>query len=162
MNRNRNRNRHRHRLPSPSHPAYLRLVRASAWYDLVITAGFATPWTYALLHDALSSLGEATGLGTLPALDPMQTLYANLLGSVVVVWALLRITSPLPLHGLLDGLARTLFALWQSYAATHGGVDLLWIFFTAETAFGAAQLAPWLWARRTTRNSEAVAGFEPT
>ncbi|MEU6067311.1 MULTISPECIES: hypothetical protein [Streptomyces] len=151
----------RHRLLSPSHPAYLRLVRASAWYDLVITAGFATPWTYALLHDALSSLGETMGLGTLPALDPMQTLYANLLGSVVVVWALLRITGPLPLHGLLDGTARILFALWQSYAATHGAFHLLWIFFAVETAFGTAQLTPWLWARHSTPKSEAVAGFEP-
>lgn len=31
---------------------YLRTVRISAWYDLIVTAGFATPWTYALLHDA--------------------------------------------------------------------------------------------------------------
>ncbi|MFF3148331.1 hypothetical protein ACFVRU_43135, partial [Streptomyces sp. NPDC057927] len=72
---------------APERPAYLRAVRASAWYDLVVTAGFATPWTYALVHDALSSSGNALGLGTLPELDPVQTLYANLMGSVVVVWA---------------------------------------------------------------------------
>jgi hypothetical protein len=78
------------RFLAPSRPGYLRIVRASAWYDLVITAGFATPWTYGLLHDALSSLGGALGLGVLPALDPVQTLYANLMGSVVVVWAILR------------------------------------------------------------------------
>ncbi|MFJ3302704.1 hypothetical protein ACIPSA_06235 [Streptomyces sp. NPDC086549] len=155
-------NRHRLELLSPAHPAYLRVVRASAWYDLVVTAGFATPWTYALLHDALTSLGRAAGLGGLPALNPMQTLYANLMGSVVIVWALLRITRPLPLHGLLDGAARTLFALWQAYAVTHGAPDLLWIFFTVETTFGAAQLAPWLRTRRTTPTSEAVAGIEPT
>ncbi|WP_406178411.1 hypothetical protein [Streptomyces sp. NBC_00996] len=35
------------RLFTPSHPTYLRVVRASAWYDLVVTAGFAAPWTYA-------------------------------------------------------------------------------------------------------------------
>jgi hypothetical protein len=87
------------------------------WYDLVVTAGFATPWTYALLHGALSSLGGALGLGVLPARDPVQTLYANLMGSVVVVWALLRIVKPLPVHGLLDGVARTLFATWQAYGA---------------------------------------------
>jgi hypothetical protein len=57
------------RLLAPSRPAYLRVVRASAWYDLVVTAGFATPWTYALLHGALSSLGDGLGLGALPALD---------------------------------------------------------------------------------------------
>ncbi|MFG3687060.1 hypothetical protein [Micromonospora sp. NPDC047740] len=37
-------------------------IRASAWYDLVITAGFATPWTYALLHGTLSQLGSALGI----------------------------------------------------------------------------------------------------
>ncbi|WP_310714297.1 hypothetical protein [Streptomyces lydicus] len=133
---------------TPAGPGYLRVVRASAWYDLVVTAGFATPWTYALLHDALSSWGRALGLGALPPLDPMQTLYANLLGSVVVVWALLRLVGPLPVHGLFDGGARVLFALWQAYAATHGATRLLWLFFVAEAAFGVVELAPWWRSRR--------------
>ncbi|MFI9360714.1 hypothetical protein ACIG5E_06590 [Kitasatospora sp. NPDC053057] len=130
-------------LAPPRTAAYLRLVRASAWYDLVVTAGFATPWTYALLHGALSSLGTRFGLGALPALDPVQTLYANLMGSVVVVWALLRIVQPLPLHGLLDGIARTLFAAWQAYALAHGATRVLWLFFAVEVTFGAVQLLPW-------------------
>ncbi|MEU5531801.1 hypothetical protein [Streptomyces sp. NPDC020362] len=136
------------RLSAPSRHAYLHLVRASAWYDLVVTAGFATPWTYALVHDALSSVGGALGLGVLPALDPMQTLYANLMGSVVVVWALLRIVRPLPAHGLFDGVARALFATWQAYALGHGATRLLWLFFVVEVAFGLAQLWPWWLDRR--------------
>ncbi|MEU6876723.1 hypothetical protein [Streptomyces sp. NPDC046712] len=124
-------------------PGYLRLVRASAWYDLVVTAGFATPWTYALVHGALSSTGEALGMGGMPELDPMQTLYANLMGSVVVVWAVLRIVRPLPLHGLFDGVARTLFATWQAYALAHGATRLLWLFLVVEVVFGVVQLAPW-------------------
>ncbi|WP_089103606.1 hypothetical protein [Streptomyces hyaluromycini] len=140
------------RRPSaPSRPAYLQLVRASAWYDLVVTAGFATPWTYALVHDSLSSMGGALGLGVLPALDPMQTLYANLMGSVVVVWALLRIVRPLPSHGLFDGAARVLFATWQAYALGHGAPRLLWPFLAMEAAFGLAQLWPGWWTRRTGR-----------
>jgi hypothetical protein len=121
-------------------PSYLRLVRTSAWYDLVVTAGFATPWTYALLHDLLSSLGS----GELPALDPIQTLYANLMGSLVVVWSVLRIVRPLPVYGLYDGIARVLFATWQAYALGHGAFHLLWTFLAFEVAFGIAQLAPWL------------------
>lgn len=145
------------RLLAPSRPAYLQVVRASAWYDLVVTAGFATPWTYALLHGALSSLGSALGLGVLPALDPMQTLYANLMGSVVVVWALLRIVRPRPMHGLFDGVARALFATWQAYAVVHGISRLLWLFFAVEVAFGLVQLAPW-WSRRTSGKLTAPAG----
>src|SRR4051812_3416904 len=86
------------RLSAPARPAYLRVVRASAWYDLAVTAGFMTPWTYALVHEAISSLGDALGWGVLPELDPWQTLYANLMGSVVVVWATLRVVRPLPVH----------------------------------------------------------------
>lgn len=137
------------RLFAPSRPAYLRVVRASAWYDLLVTAGFATPWTYALLHGMLSSLGGALGLGVMPARDPMQTLYANLLGSVVVVWALLRIVKPLPMHGLFDGAARTLFATWQAYALAHGAPRLVWLFLVFEVAFGIVQLVPWCHNRRT-------------
>ncbi|MFJ7948719.1 hypothetical protein ACIQ6K_34555 [Streptomyces sp. NPDC096354] len=134
---------------APSRPAYLCVVRTSAWYDLVVTAGFATPWTYALVHDALSKLGDALGLGALPALDPIEILYANLMGSVVVVWALLRIVNPLPAHGLFDGVARTLFAVWQVYALAHGAPRWLWLFFVVEVAFGVVQLVPWWRARRT-------------
>ncbi|MFE9204605.1 hypothetical protein [Micromonospora sp. NPDC007230] len=143
-------------LLAPSRPAYRRLVRASAWYDLVITAGFATPWTYALLHGTLSQLGRALGLGVLPALDPMQTLYANLMGSVVVVWALLRIVQAQPVHGLLDGVARTLFAAWQTYALAHGATRLLWLFLVVEVAFGLVQLLPWWRNGRTNRWSEVT------
>ncbi|MET7913713.1 hypothetical protein ABZS98_36880 [Streptomyces avermitilis] len=140
------------RLPSPTSPAYLRVVRASAWYDLVVTVGFATPWTYALVHDALSSWGQAWGLGDLPELDPMQTLYANLMGSVVVVWAVLRIVRPLPVHGLLDGVARTLFTAWQAYALAHGAMQLLWLFLGVEVTFGVVQFVPW----RRNRGTELV------
>ncbi|WP_432027216.1 hypothetical protein [Streptomyces sp. 1222.5] len=141
---------------NPAAPAYLRLVRTSGWYDLVVTAGFATPWTYALVHRLLSTAGDAAGLGTLPALTPMQTLYANLMGSVVVVWSVLRVLRPLPEHGFLDGVARVLFSLWQAYALVHGGPAVLWPFLVVEMAFGVAQLLPWAWAARATAGRKSV------
>ncbi|MFE1750096.1 hypothetical protein [Streptomyces anandii] len=142
------------RLRTPARPDYLRVVRASAWYDLAVTAGFATPWTYALVRDALSSLGRSLGLGTLPEPDPWQTLFANLMGSVVVVWAVLRIVRPLPDHGLFDGIARTLFATWQAYALAHGAPRLLWLFFGVEVAFGVLQLVPWMRGRNADLSGE--------
>ncbi len=133
--------------PRPARPGYLRVVRASAWYDLVVTAGFATPWTYLLLHDALSALGGALGLGALPAAGTMEILYANLMGSVVVVWAVLRLVATRPVHGLFDGAARILFATWQGYAIAHAATALLWVFLVVEVGFGLVQLAPWVRAR---------------
>ncbi|MGO4760431.1 hypothetical protein AB4212_69335, partial [Streptomyces sp. 2MCAF27] len=101
------------------------------------------PWTYALVHDALNSLCDTLGLGLLPAVDPMQTLYANLMGSVVVVWALLRIVKPQPIHGLFDGVARTLFCIWFAYALAQGATRVLWVFLVVEVAWGVVQLLPW-------------------
>ena len=141
---------------SPDAPAYLRVVRTSGWYDLIVTAGFATPWTYALVHRLLSAAGDAAGLGTMPALTPMQTLYANLMGSVVVVWSVLRVVRPVPLHGLLDGVARVLFSLWMAYTLAHGGPAVLWPFLAVETSFGVAQLLPWPWAARATTGRKSV------
>lgn len=136
---------------------YLRLVRASAWYDLLVTAGFATPWSLAWLHAALSAAGASSGLGALPPLDLMQTLFANLLGSVVVVWALLRLRRPLPAHGGYDAAARALFAAWQAYALACGGPRLLWIFLVFEIAWGVAQALPWLAAGWQARDTAAPA-----
>ncbi|KOV09935.1 hypothetical protein ADK60_39610 [Streptomyces sp. XY431] len=124
-------------------PSYLNVVRASAWYDLAVTAGFATPWTYTLVHNALSALGDSLGWGVLPELDPWQTLTANLMGSVVIVWAALRILRPLRLHGLLDGIARVLFSSWMAYALAHGAPRILWLFLVVEVAWGIVQLVPW-------------------
>ncbi|WP_051742312.1 hypothetical protein [Kitasatospora sp. MBT66] len=134
---------------APARPSYLRVVRASAWYDLAVTAGFATPWTYTPVHHALSSLGDSLGWGVLPAPDTWQTLYANLMGSVVTVWAALRIVRPLPLHGLLDAVARVLFSSWMAYALAHGAPRILWPFLTLEIAWGITQLALWPRTGRT-------------
>lgn len=145
--------------PSPSQASYLRLVRASAWYDLVVTAGFATPWSYALVHSLLSSAGDALGLGVLPERDPVQTLYANLMGSVVVVWAVLRLRRTLPVHGVYDGAARVLFSAWLAYALATGAPALLWPFLAVEVTWGVIQLAPWWRLGGRDRNRTGVHRF---
>jgi len=137
--------------PATKPAPYLRLVRASAAYDLAVTAAFATPWTFTLVHAALNAASGALGLSAFPELDLMQIFYANLMGSVVVVWSLLRILRPERLHGLLDGVARVLFSTWMAYALANGGPDLLWPFLIVEAAWGVLQLAPWLGARFRTR-----------
>ncbi|MEO3867494.1 hypothetical protein ABGB18_01545 [Nonomuraea sp. B12E4] len=97
--------------------------------------------------EPLSSPAGTLGLDPMPALDLMQTLYVNLMGSVVVVWSLLRIVRPLPVHGLFDGAARVLFAMWQVYALAQGVTGVLWLFFVVEAAFSVVQLVPW-WRTR--------------
>lgn len=121
---------------------YLRLVRASALYDLLVTAPFATPWSLAWLLRQLDELGQALGLAPLAVFPPEALLLGNLLGSVVCVWAGLRLAKPSLLLGRLDAVARGLFALWQAWALHQGASPLLAVFLLVEIGFGVAQAWP--------------------
>jgi hypothetical protein len=122
---------------------YRRLVRGSAWYDLIVTAAFATPWSFAALHAVMVSVSQAFDLpGSLPPFEPVHMLMANLLGSIVCVWAVLRIRDPQLIYGRYDAVGRFLFAAWQAYALAHGASSLLVIFLFFELAWGIAQVLP--------------------
>lgn len=41
---------------------YRQLVRGSAWYDLIVTAAFATPWSFTALHGVLLNLSQTFNL----------------------------------------------------------------------------------------------------
>ncbi|WP_269531649.1 hypothetical protein [Chitinimonas sp. BJYL2] len=122
---------------------YRQIVRASAAYDLIVTAPFATPWTFALVHQGLVWLDTTLGLpGHMPAFDPIHILMANLLGSVVCVWSVLRLRSPQRRYGRYDAYARALFSAWQIYALAHGASAIIVVFLVIEMAFGLAQALP--------------------
>ncbi|VVP94738.1 hypothetical protein PS918_03572 [Pseudomonas fluorescens] len=122
---------------------YRQLVRGSAWYDLIVMAAFATPWSFAALHGLLLSVSQALNLpGALPPFEPMHGLMANLLGSIVCVWSVLRIRDPRKVYGRYDAAGRFLFAAWQLYALLHGGSSLLVIFLVFELAWGVVQVLP--------------------
>jgi hypothetical protein len=122
---------------------YRRLVKGSAWYDLIVTAAFVTPWSFAALHGVLLSVSQAFNVsGELPPFEPMHMLVANLLGSIVCVWAVLRIRDPQQVYGWYDAVGRFLFSAWQLYALLHGASSLLAIFLFFELAWGVAQVLP--------------------
>jgi hypothetical protein len=125
------------------HSRFLTIVRASAWYDLLVTWPFATPATFVWLYGNLAALAGAYSLpGTLHPLDATHILFANLLGSVVVVWSLARLLSPSIRLGRLDGVARFLFAIWQINAHLSGASAILLAFTAFEVLFGMLQFMP--------------------
>ena len=91
--------------------AFRRLVRASAIYDVLMTGAFATPWTLLLLREQLSDINLQLGGASLPVFEPFHLLVGCLLGSVVLVWSVLRIADPQPRFGRYDAAARYLFSL---------------------------------------------------
>lgn len=123
--------------------SYLNIVRASAWYDLVFMIGFVTPWTFAAVLAGLQHMASALGMpGAFPPFAPEHTMMANLLGSLVVVWAVLRLADAQVRYGRYDAAARLLFAAWQLYALVHGAHPIIWLFLVMELLFGMAQAWP--------------------
>ncbi|CAM4107784.1 hypothetical protein CCOS865_04987 [Pseudomonas reidholzensis] len=122
---------------------YRKLVRASGVYDLLITVAFATPWSFALLHGLLAGLHQQWALGgEISAFGPVQMMMANLMGSIVCVWAWLRIRDPQQRFGRYDAAGRILFASWQGYALWHGATQLVWVVLVMEVLWAVVQLWP--------------------
>ncbi|WP_296267920.1 hypothetical protein [Pseudomonas sp. UBA6562] len=135
-----------------SEQGYLRLVRASGVYDLLVTLAFATPWTFVLLHGQLLALHQALGLaGEMPTFGPLHMLMANLMGSIVCVWAWLRIRHPQRRFGRYDAAGRVLFACWQGYALGQGATQLVWGVLVLEMVWAVLQWWP------VKKNARAVA-----
>lgn len=114
---------------------YKKIVQSSALYDLIVSAPFATPWTFQLLHHLLGKIVD------LPDYQPMHMLFVNLMGSIVVVWSVLRLRHYQEIFGLYDGIARILFFVWQVYFLV--GFQAPWlvgVFAVFEITFGVLQL----------------------
>ena len=118
---------------------YHHLVRASAGYDIVFTAALATPPTQAFVHGLMSDLNVQLGGAALPAFAPFHMFIAGLLGSVVLVWSLVRLRAPSLLLGRHDGVARFLFSGWMVWALARADAPVLWLLLVPEFAWGVAQ-----------------------
>ena len=122
---------------------YLYVVRASALYDLVITLPFATPWSFGLVVALVNWVDSALNLpGAAMAPDTATVLLANLMGSVVVVWSVVRLHLGLAVLGRYDGVARLLFATWQVNALLDGMSWVILPLLAVEIGFGIAQFLP--------------------
>jgi hypothetical protein len=127
-------------MPNPA--TFRRIVRASAIYDLAVTAPFATPWTFALVLAQLSAVNQQLGGAPLPAFAPLHVLIACLMGSIVVVWSVLRIRDPQPRFGRYDAAGRLLFSSWMAWALAATGEPLIWLFLLPEAAWCVVQCLP--------------------
>ena len=128
----------------------LRVVRLSALYDLVVTAGFSFAVTAPVIFDGLGALHKNLGLtGSTPdPSDPFTVMFANLMGSVVTVWALFRILRPSLAAGAADVGARVLFSLGMSAALVQGASPLLLLMLILEIFWALAQSIALLAGRR--------------
>lgn len=130
----------------------LRVIRASALYDLIVTAAFALPWTAVLVFDGLALAHDAFGLsGIAPSSDDVfAVMFANLMGSIVVVWAVFRLTRTTVSAGVADTVARILFSLGMATALLNGASPLTGVLLVLELGWAVVQGAAILAHRRRT------------
>jgi len=129
-----------------------RIVWLGALWDLLLTLPFATTWTAQAMIDLLRLLQMSLGLsGELPVFEPMHLIFVNLFGTVVTLWALIRLRDPQPHYGLADGIGRLAFAGWMAlYLWGYGGTQLLGAYLVFELIWSGAHLHAWWRARGVT------------
>lgn len=139
-----------------SNSNYLTLVKASAVYDLILTTAFAIPFVAGLKISLLQQLHLALNLsGTFPDFESVHLFFVNLMGSVVVIWSVLRLRRPLEIYGYYDALSRFLFSFAMIYALTVGQASQLILFLLVpELAWGVVQW--WRYPNRKENIAQAV------
>lgn len=64
------------------------------------------------------------------------------MGSIVLVWSVLRIRDPQPRLGRYDAAGRLLFSAWMAWALAVTGEPLIWLFLLPEAAWCIVQCLP--------------------
>jgi len=134
-----------------THSRYLRIVWLSALYDLIVTASFATPWTARFTLHQIEALGFA-GAAMRPP-NALDLLFITMFGSIVTIWAVVRLRRPSVELGIADGIGRVAFALWQAVALAGGVNHVVGVFLVFEVGFAIAQLGGAAALGRTARRA---------
>ena len=124
--------------------------RAGAVYDLVVTVGFATPFTAAMLlgftrwvHDVLDLPGAQ-----LPAFDATALMFTSMFGTAVMMWAVARLLRPEPRFIAIDTVGRAVFASWMIWALLNGQSATIVVFLIGEVVWLVLQLSGLILLRR--------------
>ena len=128
----------------------VRWGRAGAVYDLIVTVGFATPFTAPLLLALTGSLHDALDLpgAQLPELDPAALMFTSMFGAAVTMWAIARILRPEARFIAIDTVGRAVFSLWMIWALLNGQSATIVVFLIGEVTWLILQLSGLLRLRR--------------
>lgn len=115
--------------------------RVGAIYDIVVTVGFATPWTATFLLGVLAQVHDSLALSgsAMPDFETSHVLFVTLFGIVVTMWGVVRAIWPVPFLIAADTVGRAAFALAFIWALAAGHSTVIIAFLILETAFLVAQ-----------------------
>lgn len=130
---------------------YNSIVKAGAWYDLLTSAPFAFPILANFTMQNITQLHNDLNLsGTIPTFEPLHFFFMNLMGSIIVVWSILRIRHTQALLGLYDAFGRTLFSAWMAYYLfAQNQTMILFFLLIPEISWGIIQYyGYWQWQKQ--------------
>lgn len=121
--------------------SYLKLVKASAWYDILVTTVYAFPILVGLAINSFRDLHEALGAGgSFPEFEPLHYFMLNLMGTVITIWSIVRIRYNLAFLGLYDAYGRLFFSTWMLYyLVVHNISATMYLYLIPEVLWGVAQ-----------------------
>lgn len=124
--------------------------RAGAIYDLVVTVGFATPFTAAAIFDLTRWAHDALALpgAQLPVFGATEMMFIAMFGTVVTMWSIARILRPEARFIAIDTVGRALFSLWMTWALLNGQSATVVVFLIGEVVWFGLQLSGLLRLRR--------------
>ena len=110
-----------------------RAVRTSAIYDLATCLPLALPGIAGIYLMVLDMLNGAAGLGGhVGELSPLAMMFINFLGSLISIWAVMRLINPSWANGLTDVVVRTLFSIAMLNAILNGVPGLVMVLWVCE------------------------------
>lgn len=117
-----------------------RAVKTSAIYDLVTCLPLALPGIAGVYLGVLDGLNGAVGLGGhVGELSPLAMMFINFMGSLISIWAVLRLINPSWANGLTDIVVRAFFSIAMLNAIFMGVPGLIIVLWVCEMALLLAQ-----------------------
>ena len=108
-----------------------RAVKTSAIYDLATCLPLALPGVAGIYLVVLDALNGAVGLGgQVGELSPLAMMFINFLGSLISIWAVMRLINPSWANGLTDVVIRALFSIAMLnaiFSGVPGLIGVLWL-----------------------------------
>jgi hypothetical protein len=112
-----------------------RAVKTSAIYDLATCLPLALPGVAGVYLTILDALNGAVGLGGhVGDLSPLAMMFINFLGSLISIWAVLRLINPSWANGLTDVVVRAFFSIAMLNAIFNGVPGLIGVLWVCELA----------------------------
>ncbi|ROV58964.1 hypothetical protein EGH82_15900 [Vibrio ponticus] len=139
--------------------SYRNIIRASGIYDIIMMLPFAIPGVSGVVIDLIYQAHYGFELaGTVPSFSPFHLMFVNLMASISIVWAVIRVANPIALYAWYDTATRVVIALLMLvYLFGYGVTPMIWLFVVAEIAWAVLQINGYLYKNNdTSSNPRAI------